>query len=282
MVASLSMLSLLAAAQLDQPEQVHLALSYTPDRMAVQWAGAVGANSSTLCATAGLVHYGTSTSSLTSVAKADCTAFDLGSDANQLTQANYNATLTGLAPGTKYYYSVSIAGATSAVFQFHAAPDASTLDSQLPHQFIVYGDLGSSMSMPSGSSTCMPFGALPSLKAGASPTVPEAGSSLLRQPTPRPTSERAALDCRCNSGSRCARGDPERPTPRRRRRHAAPCRRPRVRLLVRGRRRRPRIHERYPELLRLQCAGPARAFAPLASLAPPTGRLGVVSAPPAG
>ena len=59
--------------------------------------------------------------------------------------------------GTEYYYAVSVAGAMSTVFHFNTAPDASTLPSTLPHQFIVYGDLGSSMSMPAGSSTCMPY-----------------------------------------------------------------------------------------------------------------------------
>jgi hypothetical protein len=45
--------------------------------------------------------------------------------------------------------------ASSALLSFRTAPDASTLTAQLPHQFVIYGDLGHKV--PTGSSTIMPY-----------------------------------------------------------------------------------------------------------------------------
>ena len=78
----------------DVPEQLHIALGYTPDTMAVQWAAAVGGGVSTLCSRgkAVAVHYGFKGGSLSRSAVADCTPFNLGS--GQLSQENWNASTT--------------------------------------------------------------------------------------------------------------------------------------------------------------------------------------------
>lgn len=147
------------APNVDVPEQLHIALGRTPDVMAVQWAAAVGASSSALCkrGAAGAVHYGKSGGPLGQVAAAECTAFDVAP--SLLTQENWNATLSGLAPSTTYDYYVTVgppgARLASEKHSFVTAPDASTLASQLPHQFIIYGDLGHDD--PTNSSTIMPF-----------------------------------------------------------------------------------------------------------------------------
>jgi len=78
----------------DVPEQLHIALGYTPDTMAVQWAAAVGGGASTLCSRgkAVAVHYGFKGGALSRSAVADCTPFNLGS--GQLSQENWNASTT--------------------------------------------------------------------------------------------------------------------------------------------------------------------------------------------
>jgi hypothetical protein len=183
----------------DVPEQLHIALGYTPDTMAVQWAAAVGGGASTLCSRgkAVAVHYGFKGGALSRSAVADCTPFNLGS--GQLSQENWNAStsrpliatlihmhtrhahaqaparayttrspmpwhltcphpaaaLRGLAASTEYSYQVVSGDASSALLSFRTAPDASTLTAQLPHQFVIYGDLGHKV--PTGSSTVMPY-----------------------------------------------------------------------------------------------------------------------------
>jgi hypothetical protein len=65
------------------------------------------------------------------------------------------AALRGLAASTEYSYQVVSGDASSALLSFRTAPDASTLTAQLPHQFVIYGDLGHKV--PTGSSTIMPY-----------------------------------------------------------------------------------------------------------------------------
>ena len=51
--------------------------------------------------------------------------------------------VNGLKASTKYYYQVGdFYNGYSMVYSFTTAPDASTLKSTLPHNFIVYGDMG--------------------------------------------------------------------------------------------------------------------------------------------
>lgn len=139
------------------PNQIHVALGYTPDTMAVQWASAVGAAAATLCARGGrgLVRYGVRGGSLSSSALAVCTPFAV---ASQLTMELWNATLTGLQSATYYDYRVEMGGdeaIASEAFSFATQPDAASLRDTLPHQFLVYGDLGHDT--PHASSTIMPF-----------------------------------------------------------------------------------------------------------------------------
>jgi len=69
--------------------------------------------------------------------------------------------MTSLQPSTTYYYQVlsndtaSGAVSASAVASFRTAPSAATLADDLPHQFIIYGDLGHDD--PASSSTVMPY-----------------------------------------------------------------------------------------------------------------------------
>ena len=139
----------------DFPEQIHIALGFFPSQMAVQWATAVGADNAKLCTRgpAGKVVYGLKGGPLSQSVLAECTAFSLGS--GQLTQENWNATLVHLKPSELYEYQVVSGEATSDVFSFRTAPDATTLSASLPHQFVIYGDLGHNL--PASSSTIMPY-----------------------------------------------------------------------------------------------------------------------------
>ena len=141
----------------NEPEQLHIALGFAPTEMAVQWAAAVGSATEKLCnrnATFSVRFGLASAAALPYSAAGECTPFAVGS--SQLTQENWNATLSGLAPSTSYRYIVEGGeGAVSATYNFTTAPDARTLSSSLPHQFIVYGDLGHTL--PDSSSTVMPF-----------------------------------------------------------------------------------------------------------------------------
>ena len=72
-----------------------------------------------------------------------------------LTCPHLAAALRGLAASTEYSYQVVSGDASSPLLSFRTAPDASTLTAQLPHQFVIYGDLGHKV--PTGSSTVMPY-----------------------------------------------------------------------------------------------------------------------------
>jgi len=148
--------SCLSAMPVDYPEQIHVALGRSPDHMAVQWASAVGVHASKLCARGGEaahVLYGLRGAARTHMASAECTSFNVG--ASQLTQELWNATLSGLEPMSAYEYEIVSGDARSAVFGFTTAPDGATLAASLPHQFVVYGDLGHGL--PQSSSTVMPY-----------------------------------------------------------------------------------------------------------------------------
>ena len=101
---------------------VHLALE------AAQAANVGGARS-TLCSRGarGVVHYGeASGGSLAGSATAECTPFVVS--ASQLTQENWNATLTGLKPSTEYQYKVVMGGGVASLL----APDDSLPDVPAP------------------------------------------------------------------------------------------------------------------------------------------------------
>eukprot|EP00615_Pteridomonas_danica_P006811 CAMPEP_0114337072 /NCGR_PEP_ID=MMETSP0101-20121206/6127_1 /TAXON_ID=38822 ORGANISM="Pteridomonas danica, Strain PT" /NCGR_SAMPLE_ID=MMETSP0101 /ASSEMBLY_ACC=CAM_ASM_000211 /LENGTH=422 /DNA_ID=CAMNT_0001469201 /DNA_START=149 /DNA_END=1417 /DNA_ORIENTATION=- len=120
--------------------------------MNVQWGTT---NEDNLCNTSGTVHYGLGIDSLNLSSVADCFPFSVGK--YQVEQSNYVAQMTDLSPSTMYYYYVSTDDSNSEVFYFRSAPDATTILQNLPQYFLVWGDLGSSKSLPMSSSTIMPY-----------------------------------------------------------------------------------------------------------------------------
>lgn len=68
------------------------------------------------------------------------------------------ATMTQLEASSKYYYQVGGSSSDiSDMYNFRTAPDAATLESTLPQYFLVWGDMGSSLSGPTDSATIMPY-----------------------------------------------------------------------------------------------------------------------------
>lgn len=121
--------------------------------MTVQWA-----TMDTFCIAETLVRYGLSEDSLTETVGGTCYPFDIGSD--QLQQSNHVASMKKLKASTTYYYQVGDGTDYSEIFHFTTAPDADTIASVLPQKFLVYGDLGSSLSLPINSSTIMPWASI--------------------------------------------------------------------------------------------------------------------------
>jgi acid phosphatase type 7 len=118
--------------------------------MAVQWA-----TYDTFCVTDSLVEYGTEELNLNMKAQGSCFPFDLGPE--QSKQSNHVAYMGGLEASTKYFYRVGDGIDWSKTYHFTSAPNRITLRKHLPQKFLVYGDLGSSLSLPTNSSTIMPW-----------------------------------------------------------------------------------------------------------------------------
>jgi hypothetical protein len=107
------------------------------------------------CSTSSVVEYGTDNDDLSMVVKGFCYPFNVGSD--QLQQSNHVAYMVNLDASTKYFYRVGASDEWSDLFHFTTAPDADTIRNILPQTFLIYGDLGSSLSLPENSSTIMPW-----------------------------------------------------------------------------------------------------------------------------
>jgi hypothetical protein len=119
------------------PEQLHIALGTSPDRMGVQWATDAGATSQDkLCTSQGAVLYGTSAAKLEQRAVAECSRFVIPGG-SQLMQSNYNA--TSAPPPTA---SAGLSAAHTACALWHAAENQRTrLAAQNPRTWPVVRDL---------------------------------------------------------------------------------------------------------------------------------------------
>eukprot|EP00937_MAST-01D_sp_MAST-1D-sp2_P007861 g7861.t1 len=121
------------------PEQVHLALGYTPATMAVQWSTQDNAAAPTSESTVQWSLDGKSwTDAMTATGEAHAFTIDSGR-----TWYNHVANMTGLRPATRYYYRVGGAeSGWSQVFDFRSQVDADTLAASLPQHHLVFGDMG--------------------------------------------------------------------------------------------------------------------------------------------
>lgn len=119
------------------PEQVHLALGFTVDTMAVSWSTVSSMSS------VAKVMYGSSPTALTKTASGNSRVFTSDPDRTWYTHA---ANMTGLTPGATYYYKVGNMNTTtvwSEVFSFRAATDSKPKPGE-PELHLIYGDMGSS------------------------------------------------------------------------------------------------------------------------------------------
>lgn len=64
---------------------------------------------------------------------------ELGS--GQIRASNYVAQLSGLKASTRYKYRIGDGFTWSEELWFVTSPDAATLETSLPHRFMIYGDL---------------------------------------------------------------------------------------------------------------------------------------------
>ena len=124
-------------------EQIHIALGKTPDYMTLQWA------TSSCAKLPSVVYYGSSFP-LSQISIGRKYEFDVGND--QRKQCNHVAELSSLLPSTKYYYRI---GDSSTAFWFISAADSTTLTSNLPQKFLIFGDLGTKE--PENTATVMPW-----------------------------------------------------------------------------------------------------------------------------
>lgn len=126
---SLAVATAAALSADDAPFFVHLALSSDPTRMFVSWR----TNSSTSPAT---VAWGSTPGALTSTAPATSWLFTDGGRPYYF----YQATMTGLAPGSKVYYAPAQAG--GAPRSFTATRSAAQFSEAAPLKIAWLGDLG--------------------------------------------------------------------------------------------------------------------------------------------
>eukprot|EP00400_MALV-I_sp_L67-5_P000994 gene994-532_t len=134
-----------------EAEQIHIAFGKTPDQMSIQWA----VRDDATCSTNSLLHFSQlGAGHQIFKAPGSCRKFDLGNESDQLKQSLHVVRLFDLKPSTRYQYRIDN---SATIYTFKTAPDALTLNDNLPQRFLVWGDMGSSKTAPTNTSTIMPY-----------------------------------------------------------------------------------------------------------------------------
>eukprot|EP01083_Nonionella_stella_P235267 827442_1 len=132
------------------PEQIHINLGLTPDEMVFNWL-----TWDYPIQTHSFVSIGESASpsSFKLNVSGTATVFtDCGSES--INRTIHVVKVNNLSPSTKYYYQVGdLYNGYSTVYSFTTAPDAKTLSKTLPHNFILYGDMGTTNTQACGPAT---------------------------------------------------------------------------------------------------------------------------------
>lgn len=137
-----------AAPRTNGVEQVHLSLGDNPTQMVVMFAtmSSDGSPINLKGGPAGSVSWGAKKGGpYTGHAAASATTYATGG--TPWPGVLYNATMTGLQPSSRYYYTVTAGGATSAEFSFKAAPPANVAPSY-PLKFSIFADMGEECDTP--------------------------------------------------------------------------------------------------------------------------------------
>jgi len=121
-----------AEAPTSMPQHIKVAYHTDESTMLLSWASATGSASG--------VEYGTAPTDLDSHAPATTTAWSDGNKDYQGLTLVHKAMLTGLAPGTVYFYRVVTDNTPSDVFRFSTRPRAD-MPNQSP-KYVVFGDMG--------------------------------------------------------------------------------------------------------------------------------------------
>lgn len=120
------------------PQQLHIALGYTPTTIVVQWVTWASPTSAS-------VHYGLTPSSLTLTSPSSFHVFTDG-DRAQWNRTVHAASLTKLIPDRTYFYQVSTTNSTStltsALHSFHTLSATAGTGSDSPIRIGMIGDYG--------------------------------------------------------------------------------------------------------------------------------------------